>query len=132
MTDDAKGTGNMRLRRTIAICLCALGAASAFYGYAFHSRAVLVEREVEQADTPVDADTPADMSDIPIYDQDGNLIELPPLPPEEPLPAGTEAVFEVFLEHIILRDVTVGGIERIGGKDLKRTYIGKPPEQCPT
>jgi len=133
VADAPEEAGKTRARRITALCLCALGVAGAFYGYAFHRQAVLIEREVEQSETPADAvGAPPDMPDIPIYDQEGNLVELPPLPPEEEIPAPAQEVLETFLEHVLVRDVTVGGIDRIGDGSLKRTYTGKPPQQCPT
>ena len=35
-------------------------------------------------------------------------------------------------EQSIVRDVTVGGVERLPNGHLKRTYSGKPPTLCPT
>ncbi len=35
-------------------------------------------------------------------------------------------------ESVVVREVTYGGVVRLGNGHLKRTYSGKPPTLCPT
>lgn len=35
-------------------------------------------------------------------------------------------------EFVIVRDVTIGGLIRLGNGNIKRTYAGQPPALCPT
>jgi len=69
-----------------------------------------------------------------------NPFEPSQTPSDSPVPPGLVAkkiIERVVLderkpERVLVRDVTFGGVVRLGNGQLKRTYSGKPPALCPT
>lgn len=57
-----------------------------------------------------------------------------PLPSDVTIERVTEKtlVFQEEREHVIVREVTVGGIARLADGQLRRTYTGQPPSLCPS
>jgi hypothetical protein len=122
--------------RTVSpIALFLVGAALVVYGATSHVTRVLVEQETEPAESSGPrAEPPSPFDDGPWPPADPFSLN----PPSEPAPSEADtapqmeivALFEP--EPSLIRDVTVGGLMLLPDGDLKRTYVGAPPAQCPT
>jgi hypothetical protein len=112
--------GIERGRVGAAAIMVVLGAAAVVYAAAFHVIPVLVDQappsQTEPAETPDAA--PA-------------AVETPPAQsPQAPAPALTILIGEP--EPLLVREVSVGGVARLPSGEIKRTYAGSAPPQCPT
>jgi hypothetical protein len=96
-----------------------LGVASVVFAAGFRAFPVLVEK---QEMPPPPPPPPPGMEDMD------------PWGPGSVAPAGpiTVLVPEETPEPEVVREVTVGGLERMASGELKRTYSGAPPSACPT
>jgi hypothetical protein len=111
-------TSRAMLSALIALC----GLALLAYGLAVHRAPVLVEQEVAPA-SPAVAQPATPAVPAPFF--------APPPPPPSPI-AEKVLVVSVEPEQRLVRDVTVGGLTRLGGSRIKRTYSGDGPALCPT
>lgn len=108
-----RGARAARLRALPTALLVGVGLALLVYGAAFRRLSVLVPQE---ALLP-----PQLVPDAPSLLLSGGPAAPEPVLVETQLP-----------EPAFTRDVTVGGIIRLATGELRRTYAGEAPSQCPT
>jgi hypothetical protein len=106
----------VRIGRVVLAALLALGGVACLaYGAMSHEREVFVEQTVE---------LPPELAP-----QGPNAPFWAPQPP----PAETTRTVGIGLsEPAMVRDITVGGLERLGDGEIKRTYSGEAPALCPS
>jgi hypothetical protein len=128
-------------RIVVPMLLLAGSTASLFYGAWRHSAPVVADQEKE-----VTIEIPADFPPVP-----GD--QFPPMPGVEPggppFPGGNpfegppamikktvkqiDRITKLESEPDLIREITVGGVERLASGELKQTYSGdKGPSLCPT
>ena len=105
------------LRALPAALLVGVGLARLGDGAAFRRLSVLVPQEALLPPRLV-----SDAPSLLLSDQLGGGPAAP-----EPVLVDTE-----LPEPAVTRDVTVGGIIRLATGELRRTYAGEAPDQCPT
>jgi len=117
------------------------GVVFVVYGVGFHATPVLVEQEIGQEQPPLPqlpppfpfAEPPWLVPETPETPPELAPPFLPvPEPPRPPEPAEKQIVTLHQAEPHLIREVTVGGVIRLPSGEIKRTYSGKPPAQCPT
>lgn len=119
----------------LPIILVLAGVSLLVYGAGYHEQSVLTPEEKDaSAEAPVDG---APRPYIPPAESpDGLPPEPPPFfnepPPPPPPPAEPTLVAVLTPEVDLIREVTIGGVVRLDTGELKRTYSGAPPSQCPT
>jgi hypothetical protein len=118
-------TASFWMRVIVAVGFLGAGVFCVYYAANHHAISVLVEEEREV------------YPPIPEIDPE----ELMMMSPEEeyaflnPDPVIEKVlVTQMFLEPSILKDATIGGVERLASGEIKRTYSegGDIPELCPT
>lgn len=120
----------MRAARLLAwVALTVAGAVLLVYGYGYSRTTVLIEEERTEPAPPGPQLLPA-----PGRGPRPGGFNLPFLsPPPAPPRIRKVLVAATAPEMRVVRDVTVGGLVRIGPGRLKRTYIGEAgPALCPT
>ncbi len=129
--------GSLLRRAILPLLLLAVGIASIVYGTSHHTEQVFEEQEIEIALAP--PPLPSEMNGPPGF---GGPSEFGGLPGElqpfgAPPPELQKVKQKVYVgtqepELALVRDVTIGGLERLASGELRRTYSGAPPSLCPT
>jgi len=124
------GRSGMRAAHLLTwLALMLGGAALLLYGYGYSRTTVLIEEERTEPAPPGPQLRPAPGRGPGLGGFNLPFLSPPPAPPRirKVLVAATTP------ETRVVRDVTVGGLVRIGPGRLKRTYIGEAgPALCPT
>jgi len=94
------------------VVLVLAAAGLVVYGAAFHSRQVLMDREVRLPD--------ALMGGRGAFSPPGGFGRM------------VESIILEESEPELIREVTFGGVTRLDTGETKRTYTGQPPSLCPT
>ena len=102
------------LLATLGILLIA--GAMVAYGAAFHSQPVQMEQKVDTSQ----------------FSSSGGWPPGFPGPAVEELPELVEIIILEESEPELIREVSFGGVVRLPSGEVKRTYSGRPPSQCPT
>ena len=131
-----------RWRAAVPLLFMAAGVASLVYGFAFHTVTVLPkpdEAKAGQADEGDPSAVPPEVlpEEEPIFSPDVLFGDAPadavPLdtPPAAADTRDTPAPEpETFSESRVVREVTIGGLERLPSGEIGRTY--RPDERVPT
>jgi hypothetical protein len=108
------------------------------YGARFHLVPVSHEEEIEVSLGPPPLFPPPPLPGEPPFGEPGGEPPFvgPPLPGAPP-PFLQSIKTKVIVaedesEPTLIREVTFGGVARLGSGELKRTYTGQPPSLCPT
>ena len=111
------------------VVLVVLGAAAIVYGAAFHvlpvhpAPATPSEPTAAPAPEPFAAPSPESFMGLP-----GRAA-----PPKVQEPIAEKAPAPIMeSEPALVREVSVGGVTLSEAGDIRRTYSGAPPAQCPT
>jgi len=123
-----------RGRATVTILLLMAGAACLTYGIAFHTVPVLPKQDTPGPEAP---EIPPEI--LPEDEVEFTADELFGTPSADAppfvsgIPDGPEPAADVA-ERQVVREVTIGGLERLPSGQLARTYApGEPPPSfCPT
>jgi len=130
--------GATRRRMILPAVLILAGAVGLVYGFAFHEVAVHPKPEPPKAeDAAPPTGVPPEVlppDEEPIFSPDvlfgGGSAEVPdltaaPEPPAEP---------NIFRESRVVKEVTIGGLERLPSGSIMLTYGPNeaPPKTCPT
>ena len=123
--NSVENTTSFWLRTVVALVFLGVGVFFIYYAANHHAISILVEEDKEVY-PPVPEIDPEELMQMSPEEEYALLNPEPVIEKVQ--------VAELLLEPFVVRDATIGGVERLSSGKIKRTYSegGDIPELCPT